>query len=128
MRLLLDTHVFIWADGQPENLSTAAKGVCEDPGNELILSVVSVWEMQLKIMLGKLALRQPLRLVIEDWIQKNTILILPLHLEHIFRLDTLSSHHKDPFDRLLIAQALAEGLTIVTHHRAFAQYNIPVIW
>jgi PIN domain nuclease of toxin-antitoxin system len=56
------------------------------------------------------------------------IVMLPVHLDHIFHLDTLSSHHKDPFDRLLIAQAVAEGLTIVTHDRAFAQYNIPVIW
>jgi PIN domain nuclease of toxin-antitoxin system len=128
MRLLLDTHAFIWADGQPEKLSPGAKAGCEDPANELFLSVASVWEMQIKITLGKLALHKPLRLVIEDWIQRNMIVMLPVHLDHIFHLDTLSSHHKDPFDRLLIAQAVAEGLTIVTHDRAFAQYNIPVIW
>jgi PIN domain nuclease of toxin-antitoxin system len=128
MRLLLDIHAFIWADGQPEKLSPAAKAACEDPANELILSVASAWEMQLKIMLGKLALRKPLRSVIEDWIDQNAILILPVQLEHVFRLDTLSSHHKDPFDRLLIAQAIADGLTIVTHDRVFALYNIPIIW
>jgi PIN domain nuclease of toxin-antitoxin system len=128
MRLLLDSHAFIWADDQPEKLSSAAKAGCENPTNELILSVASVWEMQLKIMLGKLSLRKPLRSVIEDWIQQNMILILPVSLEHIFHLDTLSRHHKDPFDRLLIAQAMAEGLTIVTHDRAFALYNIPVLW
>jgi PIN domain nuclease of toxin-antitoxin system len=128
MRLLLDTHAFIWADGQPEKLSPGARTGCENPANELFLSVASVWEMQLKIMLGKLTLRKPLRSLIEDWILQNTIMILPVHLEHVLRLDALSSHHKDPFDRLLIAQAMTEGLTIVTHDRTFALYDIPVIW
>jgi PIN domain nuclease of toxin-antitoxin system len=128
MRLLLDTHAFIWADDDPEKLSPGAKAGCEDPANELFLSVASVWEMQLKIMLGKLTLRNPLRSVIEDWIRQNMILILPVSLEHILHLDTLYGHHKDPFDRLLIAQAMAEGLTIVTHDRAFSLYNIPVLW
>jgi PIN domain nuclease of toxin-antitoxin system len=128
MRLLLDTHAFIWADNEPEKLSPGAKAACEDSANELILGVASAWEMQLKIMLGKLTLRKPLRPVIEDWIQQNTIVMLPVHLEHVFHLDTLSSHHKDPFDRLLIAQAMAEGLAIVTHDRTFARYNIPIVW
>jgi PIN domain nuclease of toxin-antitoxin system len=128
MKLLLDTHAFIWADGEPEKLSPVAKAGCENPANELVLSAASVWEMQLKIMLGKLAIRGPLRSVIADWRQQNAILILPVQLEHILFLDTLSSHHKDPFDRLLIAQASVEGLTIVTHDRAFALYNIPIIW
>jgi PIN domain nuclease of toxin-antitoxin system len=79
-------------------------------------------------MLGKLTLRKPLRSVIEDWIQQNTIQMLPVHLAHIFHLEILSGHHKDPFDRLLIAQAIAEGLTIVTHDRTFALYNIPIMW
>jgi PIN domain nuclease of toxin-antitoxin system len=128
MRLLLDTHAFIWADDQPEKLSPDAKAACEDPANELILSVASAWEMQLKLMLGKLALRKPLRSVIEDWIHQNTILILPVNLDHIIRLETLSNHHKDPFDRVLIAQAMTEGLTVVTHDRAFSLYNIPIVW
>ncbi|MGA2177611.1 MAG: type II toxin-antitoxin system VapC family toxin [Verrucomicrobiota bacterium] len=128
MRLLLDTHAFIWADSLPEKLSPAAKMACEDPANELILSVASVWEMQLKITLGKLALRKPLRSMIADWTEQNAVVILPVRLEHIFHLETLSARHKDPFDRLLIAQALAESLTIVSHDRAFPQYNIPVIW
>lgn len=128
MRLLLDTHAFIWADNQPEKLSPSARAACEDPVNELILSVASVWEMQLKIMLGKLTIRKPLRTVVQDWIEQNTILILPVHLEHIFRLEILSAHHKDPFDRLLIAQAMAEGFTMVTHDKTFAMYNIPIIW
>jgi PIN domain nuclease of toxin-antitoxin system len=128
MKLLLDTHVFIRADGEPEKLSPAAREACENPANELVLSVASVWEMQLKIMLVKLAIRGPLRSVVEDWRQQNGILILPVQLERILFLDNLSSYHKDPFDRLLITQASVEGLTIVTHDRAFALYNIPIIW
>jgi len=128
MRLLLDTHAFIWADAEPEKLSAAAKAGCEDPANELNLSVASAWELQLKIMLGKLSLRKPLRSVIEDWVQQNTMMNLPIQLAHIVRLDTLSDHHKDPFDRLLIAQASAEGLTMATHDPAFALYNIPILW
>jgi len=128
MKLLLDTHVFIWADGEPEKLSPAAKAACENAANELILSVASVWEMQLKMTLGKLTLRGPLRRVIEDWLQKNMIQILPVSLEHVFNLERLAVHHKDPFDRLLIAQATSEGLTIVTHDRAFAAYNTSIIW
>jgi PIN domain nuclease of toxin-antitoxin system len=128
MRLLLDTHVFIWADDQPEKLSSQARASCEDPANELILSVASVWEMQLKIMLGKLALRKPLRLVMENWADQNAILILPVRVEHVLRLDTLPNHHKDPFDRLLIAQAITEDSTIVTHDQAFRGYNVPIIW
>ncbi len=84
--------------------------------------------MQLKIMLGKLSLRKPLRLVVEDWMEKNELLILRVQLEHVFKPDTLASHHKDPFDRLRIAQAIAEGLTIITHDQAFALYAIPIIW
>ena len=128
MKLLLDTHAFIWADGEPEKLSPIAKAGCENSSNELFLSVASVREMQLKIMLGKLALRSPLRSVMDDWKQQNAVLILPVYLEHILFLDNLSSHHKDPFGRLLIAQASVEGLTIVTHDQAFALYNIPIIW
>ena len=127
MRLLLDTHAFIWADEQPEKLSSSAREACEDPANELILSIVSAWEMQLKIMLGKLVLRKPLRSMVQDWIEQNDLLLLPVQLEHVFRLDTLSSHHKDPFDRLLIAQALEEGYTLVTHDAAFAAYGVPML-
>lgn len=128
MKLLLDTHAFMWADGEPEKLSPAAMAACEDPANQLILSTASTWEMQIKMMLGKLALRKPLRPLIEDWVQQGNLLILPVQLEHILRLDDLASHHKDPFDRILIAQASVEGCSIVSHDRVFTQYSVPIIW
>jgi len=128
MKLLLDTHAFIWADGEPQKLSPAAKAACEDPANQIFLSAASVWEMQLKLMLGKLTLRKPLRPLIEDWVQQSGLVLLPVQVEHVLLLDTLSPHHKDPFDRMLIAQAMAESCSIVSHDRVFPLYPAPVIW
>jgi len=128
MKLLLDTHAFIWADGEPQKLSPAAKTACEDPANQIVLSAASVWEMQIKLMLGKLTLRKPLRSLIEDSVQQSGFTLLSVQVEHVLRLDTLSSHHKDPFDRILIAQALTEGCSIVSHDPVFPLYSVQVIW
>ena len=128
MKRLLDTHAFLWADGEPAKLSATAKAACEDPAHVLLLSVVSVWEMQLKIILGKLAVRAPLRQIIQDWIRQSRLEILPLNLEHVLHLDSLPAHHKDPFDRLLIAQAQVEGCDIVSQDRAISRYPVKIIW
>ena len=109
-------------------MGTQARIALADAGNELILSVVSVWEMQVKVMLGKLTLRKPLRQLIADQIQQNGISIMPVQLEHALHLGTLPAHHKDPFDRLLIAQALIENCLVVTHDPAFAHYPVRVVW
>jgi PIN domain nuclease of toxin-antitoxin system len=128
MKLLLDTHAFLWADAEPDKLAARAKAACEDPANELVLSTASVWEIQIKVMLGKLSLRKPLRGLLQDWVRHNGLVILPVQLEHVMRLDTLPSLHRDPFDRLLVAQALVEGWPIVSHDSAVAQYPATVIW
>lgn len=128
MKLLLDTHAFIWWDGAPSELGPQARAACFDPVNELLLSVASVWEMQIKVMLGKLTLRKPLRQLISDQVQQNGLGVVAVSLEHVLRLDSLPSHHKDPFDRLLVAQALAEGWALVSHDPAIAQYPVTVIW
>lgn len=128
MKLLLDTHAFLWADGEPHKLSTRAKAACENQDNDLILSVVSIWEMQLKIMLGKLSLRAPLRQVIDDWVRDSGLKILTLNEQHILRLDSLPALHKDPFDRLLVAQADLEGCELVTQDREIARYPISTLW
>jgi PIN domain nuclease of toxin-antitoxin system len=109
MRVLLDTHAFIWWDAAPERLGAQARQVCFAPANQLILSVASLWEMQVKLMLGKLLFRKPLREIISEQVRQNGLVILPAEMEHVLKLDELPSHHKDPFDRLLIAQALVEG-------------------
>ncbi|HTD85446.1 MAG TPA: type II toxin-antitoxin system VapC family toxin [Candidatus Binatia bacterium] len=128
MKRLLDTHAFLWADGEPERLSAAAKAACEDQDSELLLSVVSVWEIQIKIQLGKLALRSGLREIMGAWVQRNNLRILPVNLEHVLRLEVLPSHHKDPFDRLLVAQAQAEGCELISHDRLLRQYPVTVVW
>ncbi len=105
MKVLLDTHAFIWWDSAPEKLSPQARAACQDRTNLLLLSVASAWEMQIKLQLGKLRLRLPLAEVIVSQQQTNDLQVLPIALNHILALQSLPAHHKDPFDRLLIAQA-----------------------
>jgi PIN domain nuclease of toxin-antitoxin system len=84
--------------------------------------------MQIKVMLGKLTLHKPLRQMLADQVQQNGLEILPVNLEHVLRLDSLPSLHKDPFDRLLVAQALVEGWELISHDNAVSQYPITVVW
>ena len=122
MKLLLDTHIFIWWADQPEKLSTAALSALEDEANELLLSVASVWEMQIKIQLGKLKLSLPLKELIRSQQETNELTLLPVALTHVLALDALPLHHKDPFDRLLIAQSTEEDLTLVSADSQFSAY------
>ncbi|NJK61046.1 MAG: type II toxin-antitoxin system VapC family toxin [Oscillatoriales cyanobacterium SM2_1_8] len=128
MKLLLDTHAFIWWDSDPAKLSERARVLCQDRQLTLWLSVVSIWEMQIKSQLGKLRLGLPLREIIQSQEQANQMAILPITLAHVLALETLPSHHKDPFDRLLVAQALVEGATLVSADTNIAAYPVPVIW
>lgn len=127
MNLLLDTHIFIWWDSQSASLSSSARALCENPSNTLYLSLASVWEMQIKQQLGKLDLSRPLALLIAEQQQANDIRILPIQMEHIFALGNLPAHHRDPFDRLLIAQAQIEGLLLLSDDVIFSQYAITVL-
>ncbi len=122
MKLLLDTHIFIWWADQPEKLSPAALSALEDEANELLLSVASVWEMQIKIQLGKLKLSLPLKELIKSQQETNELTLLPVALTHVLALDALPLHHKDPFDRLLIAQSTEEDLTLVSADSQFSAY------
>ena len=127
MKLLLDTHIFIWWTDQPEKLSPSALSALEDEANELLLSVASVWEMQIKTQLGKLKLRLPLKVLVENQQETNDLTVSPVALTHVLALDALPFHHKDPFDRLLIAQSIAEGLTIVTADSQFSAYSVKLL-
>jgi PIN domain nuclease of toxin-antitoxin system len=122
MKLLLDTHIFIWWADQPEKLSPTALSALEDEANELLLSVASVWEMQIKIQLGKLKLSLPLKELIKSQQETNELTLLPVALTHVLALDALPLHHKDPFDRLLIAQSTEEDLTLVTADSQLSAY------
>jgi PIN domain nuclease of toxin-antitoxin system len=127
MRLLLDTHIFIWWADQPEKLSPAALSALEDEANELLLSVASVWEMQIKIQLSKLKLSLPLKDLIKNQEETNDITVSPVALTHVLALDALPFHHKDPFDRLLIAQSIEEDLTLVTADSQFSAYSVKLL-
>ncbi len=128
MKLLLDTHTFIWWDSEPAKLSARALALCQDPSNILFFSVASAWEMQIKLQLGKLALKLPLATVIEGQRQTNDFKILAVELPHILALQSLPTPHKDPFDRLLIAQANVEGAALISSDPVFAEYSVTVIW
>lgn len=128
MKILLDTHAFIWWDSEPHKLSPRALAACRNQTNTLILSVVSVWEMQIKLQLGRLQLRLPLAGIIKNQQQQNGIKVLPVKLSHVLALQSLSLHHSDPFDRLLIAQAIVEKAELVNADTAFPQYPVSLIW
>ena len=127
MKLLLDTHTFIWMDSDPGRLSVTAAAALRDPANEVWLSVVSVWEMAIKADLGKLVLRQPLDQIVRDQ-QANGVQIVPVQLTHVLRVVGLPAAHKDPFDRLLVAQSVTEGMDLVTADPIFAHYPVRVVW
>lgn len=127
MNLLLDTHVFIWWASDPSKLTAQALALCEDPLNTLILSVASVWEMQIKLQLGKLALQTALPDLIEAQRRTNGITILPVELEHVIALARLPTPHKDPFDRILVAQALVASAALLSADQIFTQYPIQLL-
>jgi PIN domain nuclease of toxin-antitoxin system len=114
MNILLDTHTFIWSTANPERLSQTVTNLLTDINNIWILSIASVWEMQIKLQLGKLNLNSSLPNLIDNQQRVNNLQILPIDLTHIYALNNLPLHHKDPFDRLLIAQAIVEQIPIVS--------------
>ncbi|MCP5094524.1 MAG: type II toxin-antitoxin system VapC family toxin [Chloroflexi bacterium] len=128
MQLLLDTHTIIWWDSEPAQLSSPPHELCQDQSHILSLSVVSVWEMLIKSQLGKLTLNLPLAKLVENQQRINQVHVLSTKLDHILELDNLPLHHKDPFDRLLIAQARIEEATLLSKDNAFSAYPVETIW
>ena len=124
MKLLLDTHCFIWMDDDFSKLSPKVQQAIINPSNTLYLSIVSIWELQIKTQLGKLEFNLPLEQKVEEQVQKNRLEILAISQTHIYALDKLPLHHRDPFDRLLISQAISEGLDFVTIDPLIQQYTV----
>ena len=117
--LLLDTHALLWfLQGNPK-LGAIAKAMIEDPNSRVLVSVVSCWEIAIKAGQGKMNLTEPSRTLLERELPANNLELLPISLEHATAVEGLPPHHKDPFDRLLIAQAIVEGLPIVSVDVAF---------
>lgn len=125
MKLLLDTHLLLWAAGQPERLSGAARELIEAADNELVFSTASLWEVVIKRGLGREDFKVDPRLLRRGLLD-NGYGELPIASEHVVAIDTLPPLHKDPFDRVLIAQALVEGITLLTRDPVVARYPAPV--
>jgi PIN domain nuclease of toxin-antitoxin system len=123
MKLLLDTHVILWWQRDDRRLKRAARRAIAQ-ADVVFVSAVSGWEVSIKAALGRLRLVEPFAVLVaaDDFSE------LPLTLQHTAQLASLEAHHTDPFDRMLVAQALVERATIVSHDRAFASYGVPVVW
>lgn len=125
MKLLLDTHLLLWAAGQPNRLSAAAVKLIKAPANELLFSAASIWEVAIKRGLGRSDFRADPGLLRRGLLD-NGYVELPLLSHHVIALDSLPPIHKDPFDRLLVAQAVVEGITLLTADSVVAKYPGPV--
>lgn len=128
MRLLLDVHAFVWWDSQKDKLSPLALSECESPTNTLHFSLASVWEMQIKQQIGKLTLRIPLKDLLRDQQEKNDLTIEPITVNDVYGLSALPLHHRDPFDRLLVAQAKSGDFRLVTRDPEIAEYDVDILW
>lgn len=127
MTLLLDTHTFLWFIGDDPQLSPTA-GALLEADNAVLLSVASLWEIAIKVSIGKLTLAEPYATFIPQQLARNDIDLLPLRLPHLSTIASLPFHHRDPFDRMLIAQAMVEGVPIISSDGAFDAYGIERVW
>jgi PIN domain nuclease of toxin-antitoxin system len=129
MNILLDTHTFIWWTSDRDRLPKPLMEAIRQPANAVYLSVASSWEAMIKLGLGKLRLEEDWNKIIDREIRGNALRILPVKLEHTYSLARLPPLHRDPFDRMLIAQAIAEGFTLATMDPLVNQYPlVSIIW
>jgi PIN domain nuclease of toxin-antitoxin system len=127
-RLLLDTQVFLWWVNDSPQLTAAARLAIADSGNASFLSVASCWEMAIKSSLGKLRLAKPIGRFVTEQLVANGFRLLNIDLRHAAKVENLPFKHRDPFDRLLIAQAMTDKLTLVSADNVFADYAVKVLW
>jgi PIN domain nuclease of toxin-antitoxin system len=125
VKLLLDTHILLWAAGQPKRLPRKGRALIEDQGNALFFSAASLWEIVIKSRLGRNDFRADAR-VLRRALLDHGYSELPIASEHVVALESLPAIHKDPFDRILIAQAVVEGITLLTADEKLARYPAPV--
>ena len=128
MQLLLDTHTFLWFTSASPQLSATALVYIEDPANEIFLSIASPWETGIKVSTGKLTLGRSVDSFFEQRMGFSGISLLPITLAHIDRVSTLPFHHRDPFDRMLVAQSLTENIPLVSADTALDAYGIVRFW
>ena len=128
MRYILDTHTFLWFIWGDIKLSSTAREIISETNNDIFLSMASLWEMTIKNGTGKLDLSRDISSFFQDRVDANNFLILPIHRFHLVTLSTLPLHHRDPFDRLLIAQSISENIPIISADTAFDAYPVTRIW
>ena len=128
MRVLVDTHVFLWWVEGNRALPAKARAALADRKNECLISMVSAWELAIKAGLGKLKLTLPVKRYLVENVAANGFRMLDIQMAHVGRVETLDPHHGDPFDRLLVAQALEEKLAVVTADPVFRKYGVKRIW
>ncbi len=126
--LLLDTHTMLWFFWDDPQLSARAKSLIEDAGNRKLVSIASCWEIAIKVGLGKLDLGEPSRSFLPREIARNNFELLPISLGHATMIEGLVAHHRDPFDRVLVAQAMIESLPLASVDGIFNQYGVPRLW
>jgi PIN domain nuclease of toxin-antitoxin system len=128
MKVLADTHAFLWFVLNDPHLSAGARAVIAEPTNEVLFSPASYWEIAIKVSTGKYTLQQDYFTFMSRQLQQNSFRILPIELQHTALVATLPYHHRDPFDRLLIAQSLVEQIPIVTGDAIFDRYGVRREW
>ena len=128
MKVLLDTHTFLWWIIDSPRLSARAREVIRDSDNELFFSAASGWEIAIKAQLGRLQVPDNLEQFIVEQLALNAILVLPIQLRHALHVYTLPQHHRDPFDRMLVAQSQVENLSLLTADPQITQYEVAIIW
>lgn len=128
MKILLDTHAFLWFVSDAPQLSKKAKRLFLDENNLFVFSIASVWEMAIKTSLGKLHLEQPFEKFVSHQLQENAISILDIQFRHLRKISILPFHHRDPFDRLIICQAIEEDLPVLSSDKAFDDYEVERLW
>ena len=128
MRLLLDTHAFLWFINGDARFSATARALVEDSANTSSISVASIWEMAIKVSIGKLTFRQPFTTLLPRQLERNGIALLGITIDHALAVTVLPFHHRDPFDRLLIAQAMTEQLPLVSADAVFDAYAVTRLW
>ena len=127
MKVLLDTHVFLWAISDPGRLSERAVETIQDSANEVLVSIASAWEIAIKVGIGKFVMPVPLAPYLQRQLVKHRIGVLPIQLSHLATLEKLPLHHRDPFDRLLVAQCLEENATLITVDSQLQLYPVNII-
>ena len=127
-RYLLDTHALLFMDQAPQRLPRHLRALLEDTRNRVFVSVASLWEIQIKSMIGRLSLPLAIDRMMLRQQRENDIDLLPIAIAHIVEHQALPPHHRDPFDRMLIAQARVEGLTLLSRDEALSRYDVALLW